>query len=139
MDDSCDEKSNNKQSILNTEIFEIGKVSRCFGCASDETFDSIEAAEDFRRTTVGSFAFFGTISVIKTLTEYFLRSYYVLENSEEALLVYPALDIFEMLITLYALYCAFMFSSCLGQGLIYEYQPVTKFMLISLMALILVC
>ena len=38
-------KANNKQMILNTEIFEIGKVSRCFGCASDETFDSLDAAD----------------------------------------------------------------------------------------------
>ena len=41
-------KLNNKQMILNTEIFEIGKVSRCFGCASDETFDSLDAADQFR-------------------------------------------------------------------------------------------
>ena len=39
------ERVDNKQQILNTEIFEIGKVSRCFGCASDETFDTIEAAD----------------------------------------------------------------------------------------------
>ena len=41
-------KGDNKQMILNTEIFEIGKVSRCFGCASDETFDSLDAADQFR-------------------------------------------------------------------------------------------
>ena len=35
----------NKQAVLNTEIFEIGKVARCFACASEETFDSIEAAD----------------------------------------------------------------------------------------------
>ena len=63
----------NKQHILNTEIFEIGKVSRCFGCASDENFDSIETADQFRQTTVRSFAFFGTVTLIKTMVEFLLR------------------------------------------------------------------
>ena len=128
----------NKLLILNTEIFEIGKVSRFFGCASDETFDTIEQADKFRRNTVRSFAFFGSLTVMKSLSEFFLNKFYVADTSETAVLVYPALDIFETLLTLYTLYCTFMFCSCLGQGLIYEYQPVAKFALVSLMALVAV-
>ena len=127
--------------ILNTEIFEIGKVSRCFGCASDETFDSLDAADQFRQTTVRSFAFFGFVTIVKTLLEFFLHTYYFTDvnTSEEANLIFPALDIFEVLLTIYALYCTFMFCSCLQQGLIYEYQPIIKFMLISLLAIMVIC
>ena len=113
--------SEDKQQILNTEIFEIGSVSRCFGCASNETLDTVETADKFRLNTVRSFALFGSVTFIKTLGEFFLRAYYVFEDAEEASFVYPALDIFEVLLTLYALYCSFMFCSCLAQGLIYEY------------------
>jgi len=77
--------------------------------------------------------------MIKTLLEFFLRKYYVLDSPETAVLIFPALDIFEALIMLYALYCSLMFCQCLAQGLIYEYQPVAKFTLISLMALMAVC
>ena len=94
---------------MNTEIFEIGKVSRCFGCASDETFDTIEAADQFRFTAVRSFAFFGTIVIIKTVIEFLLRAFEVVENNEDMVLIYPAMDIFEALLTLYTLYCTFMF------------------------------
>jgi hypothetical protein len=96
---------------LNTEIFEIGKVSRCFGCASDETFDSIEAADNFRQTTVRSFAFFGSVTLAKTLLEFFLHAFYFVdpESNATANMIFPALDIFEVLLTLYALYCTFMF------------------------------
>ena len=125
--------------VLNTEIFEIGKVSRCLGCASDETFDSIESANNFRLSTLRSFFFFGIVTVAKTVVEFLLRKFYVDDAGDEADLVFPALDIFETLITLYTLYCMSMFCSCLAQGLIYEYQPMTKFMLISLMALVVVC
>ena len=62
-----------------------------------------------------SFAFFGTVTLIKTLLEFFLHTYYFVDGamSEEANLIFPALDIFEVLLTLYALYCTFMFCSCL--------------------------
>lgn len=40
-----DNFDDNKQNVLNTEIFEIGKVARCFACASEETFDTIESAD----------------------------------------------------------------------------------------------
>ena len=107
-------KGGNKQMILNTEIFEIGKVSRCFGCASDETFDSLDAADQFRQTTVRSFAFFGFVTFVKTLLEFFLHTYYFTDyDSDEANLIFPALDIFEVLLTIYVLYCTFMFCSCL--------------------------
>ena len=82
----------------------------------------METADKFRLNTVRSFALFGTVAIVKTLTEFFIRNYYVVsENSDGASLIYPALDIFEVLMTMYALYCAFMFCSCLAQGLIYEY------------------
>ena len=125
--------------MLNTEIFEIGKVSRCFNCASDETFDDIEAADQFRRNTVRSFAFFGIMSLAKTITEFVLRKFYMETIQENAVLIFPALDIFETLLTIYTLYCMFLLCSCLQQGLIYEYQPVVKFSLISLMAIVVVC
>ena len=77
----------------------------------------------------------------KTLLEFFLHAFYFVDEatSEEANLIFPALDIFEVLLTLYALYCTFMFCSCLQQGLIYEYQPIIKFMLISLLAIMVIC
>ncbi len=86
-----------------------------------------------------SFAFFGTVTVIKTILEFIMRKYYVSETSETASMIFPALDIFEALLMLYVLYCTLMFCACLAQGLIYEYQPVAKFALISLMALMAVC
>ena len=129
-----------KRQILNTEIYEIGKVSRCFGYASDENFDTLEAADDFRKNTIRSFLIFGLITTAKTVIEFILHKFY--SNSvlnEESNLVYAALDIFEVLVTMYVLYSMFMFCSCLGQGLIYEYQPMLKFTLISAMAVVIVC
>ena len=57
MERSAKPLDNQKQETLIVEIFEIGKVSRCFGCASDETFDSIDSADRFRISTVRSFVF----------------------------------------------------------------------------------
>ena len=110
-----------KQRILNNEIFEIGTVSRCFGCASNETFDTMEAANEFCLTTFRSFAFFGTVTVVKTLVELLMRSMYADQLSDEAYMIYPALDIFETLLVLYVLYCTFMFTTCLAKGIIHEY------------------
>ena len=111
---SAEDISANKQAVLNTEIFEIGKVSRCMSCASEETFDDIEAADQFRRNTVRTFAFFGTIVFVKTITEFLLRKFYMNDNiNENAVLIFPALDIFETLLTIYTLYCMFMLCSCL--------------------------
>ena len=124
---------------MNTEIFEIGRVSRCFGCASYETFDSLEAANEFRLTTVRSYAFFGTVTVVKTLVELLLRTMYVSQVRDDAYLIYPALDIFETLMTVYVLYCSLMFCSCLSQGIVFEWAPVEKFFLISALATIVVC
>ena len=107
---------------MNTEIFEIGKVSRCFGCASDETFDSIESADTFRKSIIQSFKFFGLIALAKTIIESLLHMFYVKGDlNEETSLLFPALNIFEVLVTLYAIYKTYMFCACLGQGLIYEY------------------
>ena len=100
----------NKSLILNTEIFEIGKVSRCFGCASEETFDTLEAADSFRKGTVRSFAFFGVVMILKTITEFLLHTYGVFEGTDEGTIIYSALDIFEVLLLIYVLYCACMFS-----------------------------
>ena len=101
--------------MLNTEIFEIGKVARCFTCASVETFDSIENADQFRKNTVRSFAFFGIMTFVKTMTEFLLREFYMQDNiSETAVLIFPALDVFEMLLTFYTLYCTLLLCSCLA-------------------------
>jgi len=100
--------------VLNTEIFEIGKVSRCFSCASEDTFDSMETADQFRRNTVRSFAVYGTMTFIKTTTEFLLRKFYMQDVAETAVLIFPALDIFETLLTLYTLYCTFLLCSCLA-------------------------
>ena len=62
-----------------------------------------------RFTAVRSFAFFGTIVIIKTVIEFLLRAFEVVENNEDMVLLYPAMDIFEALLTLYTLYCTFMF------------------------------
>jgi len=124
--------------VLNTEIFEIGKVARCFKCASDETFDSIEAADKFRRNTVRSFAFFGSMTFVKTIAEFLLQQFFFKDISETAILIFPALDLFETLLTCYTLYCTFLLCSCLAKGLIFEYQPVAKFGIVSVMALIAV-
>ena len=65
------------------EIFEIGKVSRCFGCASEETFDRIEDADRFRVSTIRSFVFFTCLVIAKTLTEFFFRFYGLFEANEQ--------------------------------------------------------
>ena len=59
--------------------------------------------------------------VLKTFIEFFLRTFYIIDEADESNLVFPALNIFEVLLTLYVIYCTFMFCSCLTQGLIYEY------------------
>ena len=79
------------------------------------------------------------MSLAKTITEFVLRKFYMETIQENAVLIFPALDIFETLLTIYTLYCMFLLCSCLQQGLIYEYQPVVKFSLISLMAIVVVC
>lgn len=133
MEHSAKPLSAQKQETLNVEIFEIGKVSRCFGCASEETFDHIESADEFRSSTMRSFVFFTTLVIAKTLTEFFFIYYGTFEKNEQVYFVQPALDVFELVLTLYTLYCTYLFCSCLSQGLIFEYQPVTKFLVIALM------
>lgn len=54
------------------------------------------------------------MTFVKTLLEFFLHTYYFTDyDSDEANLIFPALDIFEVLLTIYVLYCTFMFCSCL--------------------------
>ena len=64
------------------EIFEIGKVSRCCGCASEETFDRIEDADGFRVSTIRSFVAFTILVIAKTLTEFFFTYYGLFEANE---------------------------------------------------------
>ena len=90
-------------------------------------------------TTLRAFAFFGTVTVVKTLVELLLKTLYVSQVNEEAYMIFPALDIFETLLTFYVLYCSFMFCSCLAQGIIYEWAPVEKFAMIAALAMIVVC
>ena len=121
MERSAKPLDNQKQETLIVEIFEIGKVSRCFGCASDETFDSIDSADRFRISTVRSFVFFTTLVIAKTMAEFFFIYYELFETNEQIYFVQPALDVFELVLTLYTLYCTSLFCSCLTQGMIFEY------------------
>ena len=113
--------SNQKQDTLVVEIFEIGKVSRCFGGCAEETFDRMDDADRFRLSTVRSIVFFTVIVILKTIAEFSLRYYHLFEDNEQIYFVQPALDVFELVLTLYVLYCTLLFCSCLSQGLLYEY------------------
>ena len=81
-----------------------------------------------------SIVFFTIIVILKTISEFSIRYYHLFEENEQIYFVQPALDVFELVLTLYTLYCTLLFCSCLTQGLIYEYQPVSKFGLIAAMA-----
>lgn len=113
--------SNQKQDTLVVEIFEIGKVSRCFGGCAEETFDCVEDANRFRVSTVRSIVFFTVIVILKTITEFSFRYYNLFEENEQIYFVQPALDVFELVLTLYTLYSTLLFCSCLTQGLLFEY------------------
>jgi len=78
------------------------------------------------------------MTCLKTLTEFILRKFYLDDIPQTAVLIFPALDIFEILLTLYTLYCILLLCSCLAHGLIFEYQPVAKFCLVAIMALVAV-
>lgn len=55
-----------KEDALVVEIFEIGKVSRCGSCASDETFVDLREANAFRRSTLRAIVFFLVFSTLKS-------------------------------------------------------------------------
>ena len=82
MERSTKPLDNQKQETLIVEIFEIGKVSRCCGCASEETFDRIEDADGFRVSTIRSFVAFTILVIAKTLTEFFFTYYGLFEANE---------------------------------------------------------
>ena len=69
---------------MNTEIFEIGKVSRFFGCASDENFDSIEAASSFHSSVFRSYTLLVTFTCLKMLLTYFItQSSLIIERGSD--------------------------------------------------------
>ena len=113
MENNTKPLSNQKQETLVVEIFEIGKVSRCFGGCAEETFDRIEDADRFRVSTVRSIVFFTVIVILKTISEFSIRYYHLFEENEQIYFVQPALDVFELVLTLYTLYCTLLFCSCL--------------------------
>ena len=64
-----------------------------------------------------SFVFFTILVIAKTLMEFFFICYGTFEKNEQVYFVQPALDVFELVLTLYTLYCTYLFCSCLSQGL----------------------
>jgi len=113
-------------------------VSRCFGCASEETFAIVEQADKFRVSILRAIGIFTIGTFLKTLTVFYLGWYEMFETQDQIDFVIPALDCTELLFVTYMAYCMNLFSSCLSQGLLYEYQPKAKFALLAALSLIVV-
>lgn len=105
-----------KTEALTIELFEIGHVSRCGLCSSEEVFDTLQDAENFRRTTFRSIVLYMLMTILIYVAEIlFLHYYYYDVSNVEAFdFIKPALDFFELLVVGYCVFSLQMFSECLS-------------------------
>eukprot|EP00347_Sterkiella_histriomuscorum_P000340 403376244 len=114
-----------KTDALDEDIFKTVKVPRCFEFCAYEYFQTYDDAVGFRRGIKCSLIFFIVAVFMKNVAQIALS---VTDNQTFGNLnVMIVLDFIEMIITLYTMYSLHIFSICLQQGKIQEYEPLRKY------------